>query len=113
MMHGYQNHPAMNSPSGNMKAPSRGLICNWVKSSWDQISEETIKKSFKSCGVNLPIDGTEDDSIHCFKEGQPCEEGRRMLREKMEELHSMAATMTLWTHLLQRVMMKKKKKMKY
>lgn len=59
---------------GNMKAPYHGLICNWVKSSWDTICEETIRKSFKSCEVNLLIDGTEDDSIHCFKEGVKKEE---------------------------------------
>lgn len=76
--------------SGNMKAPSRKLICNWVKSSWDTISHETIRKSFKSCGITTATDGTDEDEIHCFKEGQPCLEGHSFLREKMEELQSIA-----------------------
>ena len=71
---------------GNLKAASRPLICDWVKSSWQKISQETIKASFVSCAITTSTDGSDDDKIHCFKEGQPCAEGRRLLDEKMQAL---------------------------
>ena len=70
---------------GNMKAPSRGLLCEWVKSSWDEISTEMIKNSFKSCAITTRVDGSEDDVIHCFKENQPCAAGRSLLAQEMEK----------------------------
>ena len=60
--------------NGNMKAPSRSVICDWVKNSWDSIPSDTVKNSFKSCAITTALDGSEDSSIHCFKEGQPVEE---------------------------------------
>ena len=71
---------------GNMKAPSRSLLCHWVKSSWDAISTEMIKKSFKSCAITTSADGSEDNLIHCFKEGEPCIAGRSLLSQEMERL---------------------------
>lgn len=32
---------------GNLKAPSRRLLVTWVRSAWDQLDVEQIKKSFK------------------------------------------------------------------
>ncbi len=71
---------------GNMRAPSRGLLCDWVKDCWDAISTETIKNSFLSCAITASTDGSDDDLIHCFKEVQPCAEGRRLLLEEMQKL---------------------------
>ena len=34
-----------------------------------------IKSSFKSCALNIAIDSSEDELIHCFKENQPCSAG--------------------------------------
>ena len=34
-----------------------------------------IKSSFKSCALNIAIDGSEDELIHCFNESQPCSAG--------------------------------------
>ncbi len=59
---------------GNMTAPSRRLLCDWVKDCWDAISTETIKNSFLSCAITASTDGSDDDLIHCFKEVQPCAE---------------------------------------
>lgn len=68
---------------GNMKAPSRSLLCEWVKSSWEAISSETIKKSFRTCAITLPLDGSQDEEIHCFKSGQPCAAGLPLLQAEM------------------------------
>ena len=39
-----------------------------------------IKSSFKSCALNIAIDGSEDELIHCFKENQPCSAGLQRLK---------------------------------
>ena len=36
------------------------------------IGKELIINSFQGCTLNLKNDGSEDSSIHCFKENQPC-----------------------------------------
>jgi len=42
---------------GNMRAPSRKLLCDW---SWQSVSAELIKSSIKFCAITTPIDGSED-----------------------------------------------------
>ena len=46
---------------GNIKAPSRKRIVEWILDAWFQLPKESIVKSFKCCGLNLANDGTEDD----------------------------------------------------
>ena len=50
------------------------------------INAPLITKSFKSCGLNLKNDGSEDGMIHCFKKEQPCESGSGILKEQFEIL---------------------------
>ena len=69
---------------GNLKASPRNRIVEWILESWKSIPTETIEQSFKSCALNINIDGSEDDVIHCFKESQPCEAGKEMLKSQME-----------------------------
>ena len=71
---------------GNVKPPSRTLLCDWVKSSWESVSVEMIKNSFKSCAITTSTDGSEDDKIHCFQPSQPCSEGRTLLEQETAEL---------------------------
>ena len=71
---------------GNLKPPSRSLLCEWIKAAWSLIPEEIIKKSFLSCAIVTNTDGSNDDSIHCFKDGQPCEAGRNELQKEMEKM---------------------------
>lgn len=54
---------------GNMKAPSRSFLCEWVKSAWESVSVDIIKKSLSTCAITSPLDGSKDDEIHCFKGG--------------------------------------------
>ena len=51
--------------------------------SWASLPVEVIKQSFKSCGLNINVDDSEDEAIHCFKESQPCAVGREMLKPQM------------------------------
>ena len=39
-----------------------------------------FSNSLKSCGLNLITNGTEDCLIRCFKEGEPCQNGREQFR---------------------------------
>ncbi len=68
---------------GNTKPPSRSLLCEWVKQAWDAVPAETVKRSFVTCAITTHLDGRDDDSIHCFKPGQPCHEGRSKLEQEM------------------------------
>ena len=54
-----------------------------VRSAWEAVPVETVKKSFLSCAITTALDGKEDDGIHCFKPGQPCKAGRVTLQQEM------------------------------
>ena len=73
--------------AGNMKPVPRWLIVEWVIKSWQAISNETVAKSMKSCGLALAVDGTEDDLISCLKEGKKCAKGRALLQTQMLNLN--------------------------
>ncbi|POG70451.1 hypothetical protein GLOIN_2v1775922 [Rhizophagus irregularis DAOM 181602=DAOM 197198] len=51
------------TPAGKIKRPSYSTVATWVKESWDEVDENLIQRSFKSCGVSTNIDGSEDDCI--------------------------------------------------
>ena len=42
-----------------------------MKEAWKKLSKQVIQDSFKVCGMTVAVDGTEDDSISCMKEGRP------------------------------------------
>uniref|UniRef100_A0A1X7UMU3 HTH CENPB-type domain-containing protein n=1 Tax=Amphimedon queenslandica TaxID=400682 RepID=A0A1X7UMU3_AMPQE len=73
--------------SGNMKPPSRSLLCSWVKDAWDAVPPDTVTKSFLSCAITQSTCGKDDNEIHCFKPGQPCEAGRAALAHEMSLLN--------------------------
>ena len=55
------------TPAGNLKPPPRRTFINWILDSWNKLSPDMIKKSFQSCRLNLPNQGSKDNEIHCFK----------------------------------------------
>ena len=57
------------TPAGKKKAPSRNLVLRWIKAAWADISEEMVRKSFKTCGISNAMGGTEDDAV--FTEESP------------------------------------------
>ena len=50
------------TPAGK-KARSKNLVLRWVRQSWEEIPEEMVRRSFKTCGISNALDGTEDDAI--------------------------------------------------
>ena len=65
-----------------MKAPSCELMCERMKLSWDAVSEDMVKKPFLSCAITAPTDDSNDSAIHCFKEHQPCAQGKQFANGK-------------------------------
>ena len=94
-----------------MKPSSRSLLCEWMKTAWNSIHGETIRNSFLSCAITTNTNGDEDNQIHCFKIGQPCEAGLSDLLKEMGKKQQY--NKTLKTHLLVVRMKRKKKRMKH
>ena len=72
--------------AGNMKSASRELVVTWILEAWRRLDKTLIAKSFKSCGLNLKVDGSEDNLIHCFQNDQPCASGSSILKEQLQLL---------------------------
>ena len=58
-----QNHER--TKAGNLRAPSKALMVEWVLRSWESVTCDTIRRSFDVCGVT----SCEMKVIHCTKEG--------------------------------------------
>ena len=69
MAEGSQEYTAQ----GNLKAPPRRKIIEWTLEAWKTARIDVIKSSFKSCALNIAIDGSED-------ENQPCSAGLQRLK---------------------------------
>ena len=52
------------TPAGNMRAPSKPLMVQWVVRVWEAITKETIVRSFEACGITT----SDPDRMH-----QQCE----------------------------------------
>ncbi|XP_069593726.1 bromodomain testis-specific protein [Ranitomeya imitator] len=52
------------TPTGRMKRPTITQVCEWVKTSWQSVKDETIIRSFKKCGISNALDGTEDGMLY-------------------------------------------------
>ena len=42
-------------------------VVAWVIQAWEAVTPETVKNSFKSCGI---VDGSDGDMIVCMQEGR-------------------------------------------
>ncbi|KAM3915673.1 pogo transposable element with KRAB domain [Leptodactylus fuscus] len=52
------------TPTGRMKRPTITQVCEWVKTSWQAVKDETVVSSFKKCGISNALDGSEDDALY-------------------------------------------------
>ena len=57
------NGPFTYTPSGKKRAPSKEIVLQWIDRAWREIPVDLIRRSFKSCGINNALDGTEDDAV--------------------------------------------------
>ena len=72
---------------GNLKAPPRRTVLQWIIDAWAELSTDLVKKSFESCALSPPIDGSADNAIRCFKEGEPFSQGCEVLRSHLSILN--------------------------
>lgn len=72
--------------AGNLKAPPKRTVIQWILKSWAAIPAELIKKLFPCCGLNLPVNGSDNDKIVCFRDVEPCAIGREMLKTQASVL---------------------------
>jgi len=75
------------TPAGNPKALPRENVVEWILHGWAQLDPELIRRSFKSCALTIPNNGTQDNNIHCFKADRPHHAG-------IEKLHSLTDIVT-------------------
>ena len=71
------------TPAGKKKAPSRNQVLRWKKKSWNEIPEEMVSQSFKTCGISNAPDGTEDDAV--YEEEMPEIDGEEEEEEEERE----------------------------
>lgn len=55
-------------------------MVEWILHGWAQLDPELKRRSFKSCALTIPNDGTQDNNIHRFKADQPCHAGLEKLQ---------------------------------
>lgn len=72
--------------TGNLSAPPRRTILQWILDAWAELPTEVIKDSFGDCALILPVDSSCDDVIHYFIDSQPCSTGKAMLHSQLEIL---------------------------
>lgn len=77
------NGPMAYTKAGNIKAPDIEIVCEWVVKAWHGISSEIIVHSFRSCGISIALDGSEDGEITCFRKYPEMSGGLDVLRDRM------------------------------
>ena len=65
--------PVEKTKGGKRRAPSNSLILKWIKQSWDAISPDIIRKSFKKCEISNALDGSEDNLFQNEGDDDPFE----------------------------------------
>ncbi|CAJ0929716.1 unnamed protein product, partial [Mesorhabditis belari] len=59
----------------------------WITDAWNDLDKDLIAGSFKSCGITVAIDGSEDDQISCFKpNGAVPEAVSKLLQARNDEM---------------------------
>jgi hypothetical protein len=70
------------TPAGNMTAPEKKTLVNWVVESWNDLDMDVIKKSFRACGLSFETED-EIDSIVCLR-GDDNYQARQLLMRGCE-----------------------------
>jgi hypothetical protein len=74
------------TPGGNVRAPSKLQLVQWVKEAWNAISTDVVQKSFRVCGISVKPDGTEDGEISCIKEGGITSQAKAIIEQETSKL---------------------------
>ena len=55
---------------------------------WEALSPELVQKSFHACVISVNMNGTEDEHIHCLKEGRVAANAREEIRKETATLRT-------------------------
>ena len=55
--------------AGNMCPPSKVLCLDWARECWEALPIKIIQKSFRTCGICVNVDSTDNGERHCLKSG--------------------------------------------
>jgi len=69
-------------PVGVHSARRLGCLRSLILAAWESLQSDIIKKSFEVCAISLPIDGSEDEKIHCFQKEGTLSNGREEFTER-------------------------------
>ena len=78
------------TPAGNLRPPSKAIVVDWVKSAWQSVSSDVIRKSFRVTGISLKTDGSEDSEIRCIQMDGVASEARDLIAREIELLTTQA-----------------------
>lgn len=59
--------------TGRLKRASLVDVCNWILEAWGSIPFKIMEKSFKVKGISNKLDGTKDDLIWDWEQGNDVE----------------------------------------
>ena len=62
----------------------------WILKAWEKVSKEIVQKPFVSCALSCSTARNQDDEITCFRQSQPCSEGRSisMMENHLEYMNT-------------------------
>lgn len=55
--------PVSTTKAGNRCPPEKSLVLKWIKTAWEQVTPEIIRKSFLKTGIANDLNGTQDDLL--------------------------------------------------
>ena len=84
--------PKTYTAAGNVRAPSKALCLQWVRECWEALPSEMVQKSFRACGISVRVDGSEDEEIHCLKQGGVAADAREVVRRDTASLDTTTDT---------------------
>ena len=67
--------------AGNLRAPSKALMVEWVLRSWESVTCDTIRRSFDVCGVT----SCDPKVIHCTQKGGLANDAHQRLENLMSQ----------------------------
>ena len=81
------------TPAGNVRLPSKAIVVDWIKSAWQSVSSDVIRKSFRVTAISLTTGESEDSEIRCIQLDGVASEARELIARKTELLTTQASAL--------------------
>ena len=57
---------------------------------WKSVTTDVIVKSFRTCGITVNVDGSEDNEIHCLKAGEAAHAAASLISDATSKMLDLA-----------------------